>query len=454
MIRDQLIRWAVDQPMATALTAFVLLAALTTVVVLVVRRTSGPVLTAGCGALVATAFSGDTSWRFAGHQLGMQDSERLGLFAAGEIALLACAVMARANKQATATDTQAGTPGVPGILVWCITGVQIIPAFAESGLLGGIVRAVFGPVMAGLLWHLAMGLEIRIAKPEALSTGLPALIGRELRERLLSYLGLATRDRTAEQITRDRWTLRAVDHAARLADLTPGQRAYTRRARRLSLAVAHAQVGSHPEQRRALLQLLSARLHSRALATLDLPSPWDTRQPTTPPRPAPVVAYQELREMQPLDAVLAVATAHPHAEPDQLRAILADHGVVISDAQVRMALRLTEPAHPRALSYASTAGQTLFRVHAQWDGADTDEGCEDDSDADGPDTDAPDPDADADEPDAAADLALLPDAQRVDAAHRTRTGRPAGLRILQKALRIGQTRAQRMRALLDQENTP
>lgn len=451
MIRDQLTRWAADQPAATALITLAILAVLTGVVVLVVRRTSGAVLIAGLGALLATAFSGDTSWRFAGHQLGMADTERAALFAAGEVALLACAVMARANKRATATDTEAGTPGTPGVLVWCITGVQIIPAFAESGPLGGIVRTVFGPVMAALLWHLAMGLEIRVRRPDALSTGLPALIGRELRERLLSYLGLATRDRSAEQITRDRWTLRAVDHAARLADLRPGTRRHTRRARRLSRAVAHAQVGSHPEQRQQLLQLLSARLHSRALATLDLPSPWDTRRPTTPPRPAPVIAYRELREMQPVDAVIAVATAHPGAQPDEARAILADHGVIVSDTQVRIGMRLAAPPHPRALSYASAAGQTLFRVHAHWDQDSADDPCEDDPDAGRPDADAPDEDADADEADAAADLALLPDAQRVDTAHHARTGRPAGLRALQKQLRIGQPRAQRMRALLDSQ---
>ncbi|TXL91926.1 hypothetical protein EW053_04565 [Streptomyces sp. IB2014 016-6] len=356
--------------------------------------------------------------------------------------------MARANKAATATETEAGSPGVPGALVWVITGVQIIPAYSESGFVGGTVRAIIGPIMAGLLWHLAMGLEIRVVRPDALSTGLPAMLGRELRERLLSRLGLATRNRTAEQITRDRWTARAVDLAARLAHRDGGWAWRTARLEyQLSRAVGRAQVGAHPEQRRALLQLLSARLHSAALAHLDLPSPWELRAPDAPSgpvRPAPVVAYERLREMPQLDAITAVADAHPDLPPEQLRKLLLDHGVVVSPAQVDMGRRLSASAQPPALAGASAAAQTLFAVHARCDGQDSAAALDDDPDAAGA-------DADADIPDAAADLALLPDARRVDNAHQAQHGRPAGLRALQSGLRIGQTRAQRMRALLDDQ---
>jgi hypothetical protein len=303
------------------------------------------------------------------------------------------------------------------------------------------VRAFVGPFLAAVLWHLAMGIELRHAKPGTNSRSLPALLARELRERLLSRLGLAARDRSAEQITRDRWTARAVDLAARLSRRDGGWGWHTARLeRQLSRAVGRAQVGAHPQQRRELLQLLSARLHSSALATLDLPSPWQLREPAQPPQPAPVVAYRELREMQPLDAVLAVASAHPDLAPDGLRQLLGDHGVIVSDTQVRMALRLDASAHPRALARASAADQPLFSVHARWDGSDT--------------ADVPEDDPDAPEPDAAADRALLPDARRVDAAHKAEHGRPASLRALQNGLRIGQKRAQRMRALLDEEPHP
>ncbi|MDX3455065.1 hypothetical protein PV396_24510 [Streptomyces sp. ME02-8801-2C] len=337
MIRDQLTRWALDQTTAAATVVVVLAAALTALAVTVVRRTSGAVLTAGLGAAVATAFSGDTSWRFAGHQLGMADSERLGLFAAGEIALLACAVMARANKKATATDTTAGTPGVPGVLVWCITGVQTIPAYAESGLLGGTVRTVFGPVMAALLWHLAMGLEIRVTTPDALSTGLPAQIGAELRERLLSYLGLATRNRSAEQISRDRATARAVRLASRRWLGPWGSAA-------LAASVARSGASVHAEQRQHLMQLLAGRRTATELRTVPIASPWIS-EPVPDPYPAtPLgVTGAELRRLEPMDAILRVRAAHPDRTPTELAAITTEYGVPVTDTLVRIALRAGNP---------------------------------------------------------------------------------------------------------------
>ena len=126
-----------------------------------------------------------------------------------ELALFATALMARQN-----LNGPNAAPGVPGVLVWAITGVQIIPAYAESGPVGGTVRAFVGPVMAAMLWHLAMGIELRHRKPDASSNGFGALVAREVRERLLSRLGIAERHRNAAQITRDRATARAVALAA------------------------------------------------------------------------------------------------------------------------------------------------------------------------------------------------------------------------------------------------
>ncbi|MFJ8049290.1 helix-turn-helix domain-containing protein [Streptomyces luteogriseus] len=233
------------------------------------ERTPAAVIVAALGALACTAYSGDTSWRFAEHQLDMASvKERAALFLAAELALFACALMARQNLR------DHGVPGVPGTLVWFITGVQVIPAYSESGIVGGTVRAVVGPVLAALLWHLAMGIELRHARPDAASASLPALLTRELRERLLSRLGLAVRDRSAEQITRDRATVKAVALAAKLADMKPGARGRARTARRLSKAVGKAQAGADQSQRATLLELLAARRHAESLATIELPSPW------------------------------------------------------------------------------------------------------------------------------------------------------------------------------------
>ncbi|WP_033313640.1 hypothetical protein [Streptomyces iakyrus] len=233
----------------------------------------GPaVKVAAVAALGCTAYSADTSWRFAADYLDMAGAaERAGMFAAAELALFATALMARQNLAVQ------GAPGLPGTLVWVITTVQVIPAYAESGPIGGTVRAFVGPVMAAMLWHLAMGIELRLRTPGAASKGLIAILGREARERLLSRLGIAARDRDAAQITRDRATARAVTLAARLAERTPEQqrnRRGRRLTRRLSKAVGRASVGTDPLQRAQLLDQLAARRHALALATVPLPSPW------------------------------------------------------------------------------------------------------------------------------------------------------------------------------------
>ncbi|WP_374109073.1 hypothetical protein [Streptomyces sp. CC228A] len=233
---------------------------------------------AAVAAVACTAYSADTSWRFAAHYLDMgSTAERAAMFGAAELALFATALLARQN-----LNGPQGAPGVAGALVWVITGVQIIPAYAESGLVGGTVRAFVGPVMAALLWHQAMGIELRHHKPGTVSRGLAAVVGREVRERLLSRLGIAERDRDAAQITRDRATVRAVAMAARLAEMSQEQRSSRtgrRIARQLSVQVARASVGTDPGQRRKLLDQLAARRHAVSLATVDLTSPWDMDAP-------------------------------------------------------------------------------------------------------------------------------------------------------------------------------
>ncbi|MGW3110534.1 hypothetical protein [Streptomyces sp. NPDC001091] len=330
MSLDLPIAWTAGHLLAAALIAGVLLL----VAAVIAWRTSGSVLAAGIGALVCTAYSGDTSWGFARDRLGMTShSERLFMFAAGEIALFVCGVMARTNKKATATKDAAGTPGVPGVLVWAIAGAQIIPAFSESGFWAGLVRAFFGPIMAALLWHLAMGLEIRVRRPDALSTGLPAQIGHELRERLLSYLGLATRDRTAEQISRDRAHARAVRLGAR-RHLGPWGRS------RLAAAVTRSRATVDGTRRHDLLRDLAGRRTVDQLRTMDVASPWVADVAPAPYPSTPLgVTGDALRRMDPIDAVRAVEAAHPDATPGELAALCTEYGVPVSETQVRIALR-------------------------------------------------------------------------------------------------------------------
>ncbi|MET9185037.1 hypothetical protein ABZX63_07225 [Streptomyces tendae] len=252
-------------------------------------------------ALNCTVYSGDTSWRFAADYLDMAGTvERAMMFSAGEAALFATALMARQNLKTR------GAPGVPGALVWVITGVQVIPAYAESGPVGGTVRAFVGPVMAAVLWHLAMGIELRLHKPDATSQGLLATLGREARERLLSRLGIATRNRDAAQITKDRATRRAVALASQLAAMSAADREKdTRITRRLQSALDRAGVGNDPQQRQALLEQLAARRHAVALATVELPSPWvqaahgpyADREERSPLRPSPVAPPPDAKQV-------------------------------------------------------------------------------------------------------------------------------------------------------------
>jgi hypothetical protein len=316
-------------------------------------RPPAAVIVAALAAGLCTAYSGDTSWRFARDHLGMHDlAERAIMFAAGEFALFACAYMARHNIR----TRQAA--GFPGILVWCITSVQIVPAFAESGLLGGIVRAVFGPVLSGLLWHFAMGIELRHGQPDAESQSLPAVLAREARERMLSRLGLTVRDRSAEQIARDRWTVKAVSLAARLAGLDAKTRQGwrgRRLSRRLSVAVGHAQVGASPEQRSRLLELLAARRHASALATVELASPWQSAgaAPASPPVPARKTASA-------LPAAPASQVPAPASEGRQQTASSA------LPAQTPLAATAPDqPATPASASDTST-GRDLDEVAAAY----------------------------------------------------------------------------------------
>jgi hypothetical protein len=230
------------------------------------------VVVAALGAMLCTAYSGDTSWNFARDHLAMHGvGERAVMFAAGELALFAVALMARQNLN---TD---GAPGTPGVLVWVITGVQVIPAYSESGIVAGTVRAFVGPVLAALLWHLAMGIELRHAKPGAASQGLLAVLTREVRERLLSWLGLSVRGRDAAQITRDRWTRIATHRAARLADLQAGSAKPWRLARarrRLAVAVDRTDAGVLEAQRTVLLDRLAAYRGAAQLASMEFAAPW------------------------------------------------------------------------------------------------------------------------------------------------------------------------------------
>lgn len=283
-------------------------------------RAPAAVLVASLGALLCTAYSGDTSWRFARDHLDMASrGERTLLFAAGELALFGMALMARANLN----DPTKGEPGAPGVLVWVVTGVQVIPAYSESGPVAGTVRAFFGPIAAALLWHLAMGIELRHRGRD--SQSLPAVLAREARERLLARLGLGVRGLDAQQITRDRWTRIATRRAAHLADLKTAKARPRRLASartRLARAVDRTDAAVLPEQQAVLVDRIAGYVHAEELVAVAGRSPW---QPVAPaperaelePVPDEPEAYPSTPRPVPAGARLLPIVARPDPEQDE-----------------------------------------------------------------------------------------------------------------------------------------
>ncbi|MFF4799746.1 hypothetical protein ACFY1U_15205 [Streptomyces sp. NPDC001351] len=237
------------------------------------RRGTITVPVAAMAAIGCTAYSADTSWRFAADYLDMGGTtERVAMFAAAELALFATALMARQNlngpKQA---------PGTPGTLTWVITAVQILPAYAESGLLGGTVRAFVGPVLAAILWHLAMGIELRHRSPDATSRSLAAILIRQARERVLARLRIADQDADAARLIRERALAEAVAlilRAESMSDKKLGRRRRRRLTERLHQALERADVDGDPLQDELLLRKLATRRQALGLASLTLPPRW------------------------------------------------------------------------------------------------------------------------------------------------------------------------------------
>ncbi|WP_329260565.1 hypothetical protein OG223_41540 [Streptomyces sp. NBC_01478] len=237
------------------------------------RRSTVAIPVAAIAAIGCTAYSADTNWRFAADYLGMGSAvERAAMFAAAELALFATALMARQNlngpKQA---------PGVPGTLTWVITAVQIVPAYAESGPVGGTVRAFVGPFLAAMLWHLAMGIELRSRSPHADSHSLAAVLTRQMRERLLARLGIADRGADAARIIRERALDRAVTLILRAEAMKPEKRTKLRGrrlTRRLHQALEQADVDRDERQDELLLRKLATRQQALTLASIPLPRRW------------------------------------------------------------------------------------------------------------------------------------------------------------------------------------
>lgn len=210
---------------------------------------------------VALGVSVDTSWRFFGERLGIVGVERWLLFADVEVMLMAAAWSMRAGVRRN------GQPGTARLVAWALCGLQAYMALELSGPAEGLARVLLGSGLALVALHQALGIEIKARIGQR--AGTLARIGRELRERALSRLGLADDARDALQRTRER----AAERAARLA--THPERVWLRRAR-LARAVRAAGVATDPGMKSIMLAHAAAYGNLGLLMEIQLPNPWIT----------------------------------------------------------------------------------------------------------------------------------------------------------------------------------
>lgn len=326
----------------SALVAVVVAVVLAAVVVAVrrlARRPASDTPPRGTGgfwlaAVIGTVVSMDTSWLFFGDVLGITGIERSVMFGIVEITLFACGWSMRAAVR------RKERPGPARVLAWVLCGMAAYMALVEAGPVAGMARVILGPVTAVITLHLALGVELRIATGEEKVTTWSRVFG-EVRERVLSRIGLADDDRSAAARTRDR----AADRAARLATATHTPF----RGRRLARALRVAGVAHDPATCDRMLAQLAVYRGLDALSALRPPSPWslsasadqapdDARALTAGALPEAPVSPAAPEDLTAVSRTAAVVWAHitlgSQVPAARIVAWLADQGVEVSESLV------------------------------------------------------------------------------------------------------------------------
>lgn len=230
-------------------------------------------------AVVSLSVSLNTSWRFFEHVLHIPtaNGERWVMFAVAELALVVCGAGMAVNVQRT------GHPGAFRAPVWAMCAAMAYMAWAMSTTDEAVGRILLGPALGTVMLHLGLGLELRARHRHI---GTVARIGRELRERCLSRLGLGDDDRDAAQRSRDR-------RAYQAAALSRPRRWPWSRAARLERALLAAGVADDAVMRERMLARLAVLNHAGALATHTQPSPW-----AQPNRPAKSTTGERVSDAQ------------------------------------------------------------------------------------------------------------------------------------------------------------
>ncbi|MFL6145597.1 MAG: hypothetical protein ACJ72N_27515 [Labedaea sp.] len=223
------------------------------------------------GFVVALGVSVDTSWRFFGERLGVTDTaERALLFGVVEVMLLAAAWSMRAGVR------RSGHPGSARFVAWTLCGIQAYMALELSGPAIGLARVVLGSGLALVALHQALGIEIKTRIGQR--AGTMARIGREMRERALSRLGLGDDSRDAKLRSQERAAIQA-------ATIATATEVNYRKLRKRVLKAG-------PAQRALIMDTVAALRSLDRLVDMDVvDSPWtlSTPVPSVPstPRPRP-----------------------------------------------------------------------------------------------------------------------------------------------------------------------
>ncbi|WP_280484459.1 hypothetical protein [Nocardia cyriacigeorgica] len=210
-------------------------------------------------AVMSMLVSLDTSWFFFEEQLHVDNIWiRAGMFAVLEMALIACGIGMASNVR------RKHGPGSAQLTAWILCGFSGYMAVTWAGPIEGVARVALGPVLGMVMLHHALGIEKRAHSGRS---GALARLGRELRERALSRLGLADDDRDAAQRTRDR-------AARRVAALVHGKHVLLREAR-VARAARIANISTDPAQRETMLAELATRRGLASLRSLEQKAPWE-----------------------------------------------------------------------------------------------------------------------------------------------------------------------------------
>lgn len=277
------------------------------------------------------------------HAVNNISAELAAICSVGELTLIACGYAMRHNVR------RDGKPGIAQLVALAMCSAATFMAFALNGPVAGGLRAFFGPILALITLHLALGIEVKVRKSG--TAGAWAKVFTEMRERVMSRLGLGDDERKAVERSRDR----ARDRAARLAT---DDKAWWRD-RRLARAVRASGATLDAAQRGQLVEQVAALRGVTELTTMEIESPWSAAVPPHVQRF--VEAAQRSIEAQRLNA--GQYAAGLIADAEQAAAALRE--AVQRDAAE--AQRSIEAQHREALQRVAAAQAEAAQIRAAAD---------------------------------------------------------------------------------------